>query len=129
MCLPHANSLFYQDNWSVVDRSQLSNTVHNNRLQKFLFDSLPENIGPSTNGLLQNIRTKSDFITDAMDATKLAPMAIRLTPHILSRIDWENPLDDPIRKQFLPLSSAIFPDSGHLTLDSLHEENDSRTFR
>lgn len=37
-------------------------------------------------------------------------MAIRLTPHILSRIDWKNPLDDPVRKQFIPLASAILPD-------------------
>jgi lysine 2,3-aminomutase len=53
-------------------------------------------------------------------------MAIRLTPHVLSRVDWTRPLDDPIRKQFLPLASAIIPDPDHLTLDSLHEEEDSR---
>jgi lysine 2,3-aminomutase len=55
-------------------------------------------------------------------------MAIRLTPHILSRIDWANPLDDPIRRQFLPLASGIEPDHEELKLDSLHEEADSRMF-
>lgn len=55
-------------------------------------------------------------------------MAIRLTPHILSRVDWANPLDDPIRKQFLPLASSFLPDNKHLSLDSLHEEADSRMF-
>ena len=52
-------------------------------------------------------------------------MAIRLTPHVLSLVDWNNPLDDPIRRQFLPLRSGIIPDHKHLELDSLHEEQDS----
>jgi lysine 2,3-aminomutase len=56
----------------------------------------------------------------------LSSMAIRLTPHILSRVDWNNPLDDPIRKQFIPLASGIVPDNQHLKLDSLNEEEDSR---
>jgi lysine 2,3-aminomutase len=98
------------------------------KLQSFLADALPENLGPSTNELLQNIRHKQAFIEDAVAATKLAPMAIRLTPHVLSRIDWNNPLDDPIRKQFIPLASGIIPDHEGLKLDSLHEEEDSRTF-
>lgn len=55
-------------------------------------------------------------------------MAIRITPHVLSRIDWNNPLDDPIRKQFIPLASSIIPDHEHLKLDSLEEEKDSRMF-
>lgn len=54
-------------------------------------------------------------------------MAIRLTPHLLSVIDWKNPLDDPIRRQFLPLASGIVPDHQKLTLDSLNEQDDSRT--
>lgn len=54
-------------------------------------------------------------------------MAIRLTPHLLSVIDWNNPLDDPVRRQFLPLASGIVPDHQKLTLDSLNEQDDSRT--
>jgi L-lysine 2,3-aminomutase len=53
-------------------------------------------------------------------------MHIKMTPHILSRIDWLNPLDDPLRIQFLPLSSEMLPDHPRLTLDSLHETEDSR---
>jgi lysine 2,3-aminomutase len=53
-------------------------------------------------------------------------MAIRITPHILSLVDWKNPLDDPIRKQFIPLASGIIPDNEHVELDSLGEEQDSR---
>jgi hypothetical protein len=85
-------------------------------------------LGKSSNPLLQKIKTREQFIEDAAAALKLAPMAIRLTPHILSCIDWANPLDDPIRRQFLPLASGIEPDHAKLTLDSLHEEADSRMF-
>lgn len=87
---------------------------------------MPDTLGATENEQLKKIKTKDDFIEDAVAALKLAPMAIRLTPHILSRVDWNNPLDDPIRRQFLPLRSGIVPDHQRLTLDSLHEEDDSR---
>jgi hypothetical protein len=96
------------------------------KLEKFLDEALPEKLGPSTNELLQHIQHKEAFIEDAVAAVKLAPMAIRLTPHVLSRIDWDNPLDDPIRRQFIPLASGIIPDTPDLKLDSLNEEEDSR---
>lgn len=98
------------------------------KLEKFLHETLPETLGPSTNQLLQHIQRKEAFIEDAVAAVKLAPMAIRLTPHVLSRIDWDNPLDDPIRRQFIPLASGMIPDTPDLKLDSLHEEEDSRKF-
>jgi lysine 2,3-aminomutase len=96
------------------------------KLENFLFETLPETLGSPQNPLLRNIRHKQAFIEDAVAAIKLAPMAIRLTPHVLSRIDWDNPLDDPIRKQFIPLASGMIPDHQDLKLDSLHEEEDSR---
>ena len=52
-------------------------------------------------------------------------MAVRLTPHIMSVIDWKNPLDDPIRRQFVPLKSTFVKDHPALELDSLHETDDS----
>ncbi|KAF1924668.1 kama family protein [Didymella exigua CBS 183.55] len=107
-------------------RWQLANTVPDTRrLHRFLSDVLPPVLGTSKNRLLSKIRTREQFIEDATAALKLAPMAIRLTPHLLSVIDWENPLDDPIRRQFLPLASGIVPDHQKLTLDSLNEQDDS----
>lgn len=52
-------------------------------------------------------------------------MAIRLTPHILSVINWSNPLGDRIRRQYIPLKSSILPDHPKLALDSLHEAQHS----
>lgn len=111
----------------LMSMMQLANTVPDTRkLHRFLSDVLPPVLGTSKNPLLQKIRTREQFINDATAALKLAPMAIRLTPHLLSAIDWRNPLDDPIRRQFLPLASGIVPDHKALTLDSLNEQADSR---
>jgi lysine 2,3-aminomutase len=51
-------------------------------------------------------------------------MAIRVSPYILSLIDWDAPLTDPIRTQFVPLGSRLLPDHPKLGLDSLHERAD-----
>jgi lysine 2,3-aminomutase len=108
---------------------QLANTVPDARkLHRFLSEVLPDKLGEAKkNPMLDKIKTKEDFIADATKALKLAPMAVRLTPHLLSVIDWNNPLDDPIRRQFLPLASGIIPDYKELKLDSLNEQEDSRT--
>ena len=52
-------------------------------------------------------------------------MSIRLTPHVLSIVDWRNPVEDPIRRQFIPLGSATQADHPKLRLDSLSELDDS----
>jgi lysine 2,3-aminomutase len=99
------------------------------KLYRFLSETLPDTLGPSADPLLRNIRSKDDFIENAIKATKIAPMAIRLTPHVLSLVDWHNPLDDPIRKQFISLSDGFIPDHQNVKLDSLNEEADSRKCR
>ncbi len=52
-------------------------------------------------------------------------MAVRVSPYAISLIDWSDPLNDPIRTQFFPLASTALPDHPRLTLDSLHEQEDS----
>ncbi|HEY1728387.1 MAG TPA: KamA family radical SAM protein [Candidatus Baltobacteraceae bacterium] len=65
------------------------------------------------------------FIEDARAGFALAPMAVRVSPYMLSLIDWNDPYNDPIRRQFIPLKSGIRPDHPRLTLDSLHERADA----
>jgi lysine 2,3-aminomutase len=108
--------------------SQISNIVQGKaQLRDFLACVIPETLAPNASlpKDLLHIRTRDDFITDVMDGIGLAPMSIRLTPHILSLVDWSNALVDPIRKQFIPLKSSLKPDHPQLTLDSLHETRDS----
>ncbi len=66
-----------------------------------------------------------EFIDDARRAFHLAPMAVRVSPYAISLIDWNDPVNDPIRRQFIPLASTLLPDHPRLTLDSLHEQDDS----
>ena len=69
--------------------------------------------------------TGSDFIADVQNGIGRAPMSIRLTPHMLSLIDWKRPFEDPLRRQFIPLGSAAQEDHPELALDPLHETADS----
>ncbi len=54
-----------------------------------------------------------------------APMTVRVSPYLLSLIDWSDPDDDPLRTQFIPLASRLLPDHPKLDLDSLHERADA----
>ena len=55
----------------------------------------------------------------------MAPMSTRLSPHVLSVIDWSRPIQDPLRRQFIPMKSSSMKDHPRLTLDSLNEVSDS----
>lgn len=93
------------------------------KLHDFLKETLPETLPQSEEH--QNIRTRDDFIKDVMDGIDRAPMSIRIPPHIISSIDWANPLEDPLRRQFIPMMSTFQKDHPVLALDSLHETEDS----
>jgi lysine 2,3-aminomutase len=65
------------------------------------------------------------FIADVTEGFSRAPMSIRVSPYLLSLIDWANPYEDPLRRQFVPVASRLLPDHPKLTLDSLHEQADA----
>ncbi len=77
-------------------------------------------------GMLKDL-VSEDFLEDVRRGMRIAPMNMRLSPYVLSRIDWENPYTDPIRIQFIPVASTRRPDHPRLSLDSLHEQADSPT--
>ena len=70
-------------------------------------------------------RLSKAFMQDIMEGQKRTPMNVRITPYILSLIDWDNPEDDPLRKQFLPIGSQFLPDHPMNRADSLLEDTDS----
>lgn len=74
--------------------------------------------------LMEGVAPK-EFIDDARRGFAKAPMAVRVTPYLLSLIDWNDPLRDPIRTQFIPVASRLTMDHPMLTLDSLHEQEDA----
>ncbi len=69
----------------------------------------------------------ADFIEDVKAGFSRAPMPLRLTPYLVSLIDWSSPILDPLRIQFIPLGSRLMPDHPKLSLDSLHEQADAPT--
>jgi lysine 2,3-aminomutase len=67
----------------------------------------------------------ASFIEDALKGFAQAPMAVRVSPYLLSLIDWSMPYEDPLRRQFIPLGSSILPDHPKLRFDSLNEQGDA----
>jgi lysine 2,3-aminomutase len=65
-----------------------------------------------------------DFVEDATKGFAKAPMSVRVSPYLLSLIDWSSPYTDPLRRQFIPVSSRLLPDHPKLGLDSLGERAD-----
>ena len=111
--------------------AQMSESVHNaGQLLAFMTHVLPETIPrdsrPTQAGIPETkMCAASDFITNVKRGIERSPMSIRLSPHILSLIDWKNPLNDPLRRQFIPLASQMHPDHPRVQLDSLEETADS----
>ncbi len=68
---------------------------------------------------------QAKLIDDYLLSQLRVPMATKLTPYILSLIDWKQPISDPIRKQFLPLASDLCPDHPMVQFDSLNEKGQS----
>ncbi len=74
--------------------------------------------------LVRDLAPRS-FCDDVAEGLARAPMSVRVTPYILSLIDWRDPYGDPIRRQFIPVGSALLPDHPMLRFDSLSEQDDS----
>ena len=67
----------------------------------------------------------ADFIQDALEGFHGASMSVRVSPYLMSLIDWTNPYEDPLRVQFIPLASRRLADHPELVFDSLAEQRDS----
>ena len=74
--------------------------------------------------VLGKLATK-ELMADIRHGQKITPMNIRITPYIFALIDWKNYVDDPLRKQFLPLGSQFLADHPYYRDDSLSEDTDS----
>ncbi|MFH0901759.1 MAG: KamA family radical SAM protein [Pseudomonadota bacterium] len=65
------------------------------------------------------------FVAEAEAGLRRSPMSVRVSPYIISLIDWTDPYRDPLRRQFIPVDSDIVPDHPKVGLDSLGEQADS----
>ncbi|KAL1837498.1 hypothetical protein VTJ49DRAFT_3726 [Mycothermus thermophilus] len=105
-------------------RWSTKNMVDNKpQLLNFLRATVPDQVPLDKEGT--RTQTRDEYIEDVFAGITAATMSVRMTPYILSRINWRDPRHDPIARQFLPLKSIMLPDHPKLTLDSLGEEADS----
>jgi lysine 2,3-aminomutase len=70
-------------------------------------------------------RMSKEFFADLEAGLHRTPMNIRITPYIFALIDWNDPLNCPLRKQFLPVGSQFIEDHPMHMADSLSEDDDS----
>ncbi|MDH5581846.1 MAG: KamA family radical SAM protein [Bdellovibrionales bacterium] len=70
-------------------------------------------------------RVSKDFMADIVQGQHYTPMNIRITPYVFSLINWDDPANDPLRKQFLPIGSQYLHDHPYYKSDSLAEDEDS----
>jgi len=77
--------------------------------------------------LVETIRelVPGGFTDDLERGMSRAPMSVRVSPYIVSLIDWERAYQDPLRAQFFPVASRLLPDHPKLGLDSLAEQADA----
>lgn len=90
---------------------------------------LPSEIPPqrSSSGIDEypGVHTPADLLAKVEEGIKIAPMPVRLSPHILSTINWQDPLNDPVRRQFIPMKSTINVTHPAASLDPVAEVNSS----
>ena len=70
-------------------------------------------------------RVSKEFLADMEEGLRRTPMNVRITPYVFSLMDWDDPENDPLRMQFLPLGSQFLVDHPFHMEDSLHEDVDS----
>ncbi len=71
--------------------------------------------------------TSKAFLADVDEGMHRAPMAMRISPYIISLINWADPYHCPLRAQFIPAGQRLLEDHPRLDFDSLHEQADSPT--
>lgn len=70
-------------------------------------------------------RLPTGFVADLERGLARAPMALRVTPHVVALVDWPRAFDDPVRRQHLPLASEQLPDHPRVRFDALAEQRDA----
>ena len=102
--------------WKDVSREEFADHKWQTRNSIKKLHQVQETLGP---------RVSAELLADIEKGLELTPMNIRITPYIFALVDWENPLHDPLRKQFLPIASQFLPNHPFYMEDSLYEDVDS----
>ena len=101
--------------WSEVSRTDFSSHTWQLRNSVTSLKGLASVLGSSLNERL---------FQDLEEGLAKAPMNVRLTPYLVSLMNWESPEQDPVRRQFLPMGSQLLDDHPRYQEDSLNEDGD-----
>ncbi|KAI0542865.1 L-lysine-aminomutase [Xylaria digitata] len=93
------------------------------KLSELIYTVVPEEV-PRAAGI-EGMQTRDEFAGDIISGITKSTMSVRLMPYVLSRINWADPANCPVFRQFVPLGSIMMKDHPQLRLDSLHEQIDS----
>ncbi|KAI0196249.1 hypothetical protein EV127DRAFT_497633 [Xylaria flabelliformis] len=93
------------------------------KLWELLEAVVPEQM-PRTGGKA-GMQTRNEFLADVAGGLESSTMSVRLVPYVISLINWQDPANCPIFRQFIPLKSIMIKDHPLLQLDSLHERADA----
>ena len=102
--------------WADVSRDEFGDHKWQLKNSVSKVESLPKILGK---------RLRKEDMEDILQGMQKTPMNVRITPYIFSLIDWDDPLNDPLRKQFLPMGSQFIEDHPMHKADSLSEDDDS----
>ena len=102
--------------WADVSREEFGNHLWQSKNSVMNLKRVKEALGD---------RVSEELIEDIEAGLRIAPMNIRITPYVFALIDWDNPVEDPLRKQFLPIASQMLPDHPFYLADSLAEDTDA----
>ncbi|KAI0172337.1 kama family protein [Hypoxylon sp. FL1284] len=121
---PSASPRSLDDFWRAVPNLVATPHGDTRKLFEFLYAVLPAEV-PSSNGG-RGSQSRDMFTADVASGLKKSAMSVRVMPYMLSRINWKDPANDPIFKQFIPLGSIMVPDHEESRFDPLHEKDDSK---
>ncbi|CAJ2513344.1 Uu.00g014630.m01.CDS01 [Anthostomella pinea] len=93
------------------------------KLYEFLRKVLPPEV--PRRGYANGMQSREEFEGDIASGIRASTMSLRVMPYVLSRINWNDPANDPIFRQFIPLKSVMMPDHPMVNHDSLGERADS----
>ncbi|KAI1180532.1 L-lysine-aminomutase [Nemania sp. FL0916] len=94
-----------------------------NKIYELIEVMVPQEV-PQAAGI-GGMQSRDQFAGDVRGGMKKATMSVRLMPYVLSRINWADPANCPIFRQFVPLGSIMEEDHPVLKLDSQNEQADS----
>ncbi|KAI2466401.1 kama family protein [Annulohypoxylon bovei var. microspora] len=115
------NDEFLSWRWGVKNVVE-ANTKKKNKLLEFLYAVLPDRV-PRIYGLDGSV-SRDEFIGDVVSGMRKSTMSIRVMPYMISRINWNDPANDPIFRQFIPMGSIMVEDHPMANNDSLNEKGD-----